>query len=95
MQKTTEQPGLLCLSGDGGTRTRVRKIRSSNLYEYSRSLVSLLLVLPTDQSASQPLGPESPLSCRSQQTARQLRLCVAQPTTGQRAVQVDVATVGH
>jgi len=51
-------------SGDGGNRTRVRKIRPPKIYERSRLIVSPQGTQPAKLSCSHPLRPESPLSHR-------------------------------
>lgn len=47
--------------GDGGTRTRVRKISSTDIYERSWSLISRRTGKTNGPDPGQPLGPESPL----------------------------------
>jgi len=59
----SDEERVLC--GDGGNRTRVQKIRPSEIYERSRLKVSPPGTHPAKLPGSQSLRPESPLSPRA------------------------------
>jgi hypothetical protein len=63
-QKTRHLGVLFVAGGDGGNRTRVRKIRPPEIYARSGLKMSLQGTQPTKLSCGHPLRPESPLSQR-------------------------------
>ena len=85
---------MVLIGGDGGTRTRVRKNRPTNIYEHSWSLLSLRAERTSRTAPCQPLGPESPLSCSTWRFCTALRLCNARSTSGRSTGWADVVSQG-
>jgi len=53
---------FLSSGGDGGNRTRVRKIRPTEIYERSRLIVSPQAIQSAKHTCGHSLRPEGPLS---------------------------------
>jgi len=80
--------------GDGGNRTRVQKIRPSEIYERSRLIVSPPEIHPAKLPCGHSLRPESPLSLRAWPYGAAFRLWVACSLSGRKAGVADAVPVG-
>ena len=79
------------MSGDVGNRTRVRKIRPSNIYERSRLEFSLEASRPTKAAPELTAETRKPLfRTLSDMGVRHSAFFTPDPTTGQRAGWADV-----